>query len=724
MPYIGTTNADRAGRMFDRLARLIGAAPGRALTEDKVADKLLDACRIAAEASGASVVRPAGRQPAQNGYNDLVEIARASRLRVRRVALHDGWWRRCVGALIAWHGEHLQPVAIVPVSRRRYVMIEPETGRRRHVDAALAAELSSDAAMLYRSLPPRPVSWRDLLRFCLREARPDASRILLATVGIGALALAGPLIMEVLIDSVIPYDDLGALAMCVGALIAVALGVSAFHVVEGVAMLRLETALDRLLQAAIMDRLLRLPASFFRRYTVGDLADRAQGIEAVRQVMTGQTIGSLLSVTFSIFSLGLILYYDARLALIALGLTLVHAIVVVATSAVRLYHERRHSDLRGRVEGIVWQLVLAVAKLRVACGTVRAFAIWARHFAQQKRHFIASQRAANMLGAFEAAFPAASTLVIFAAAGSPSARQSALGLGEYLAVYVAVGQALAAMTAWANAIGEALVAAPHMTRIRPLLTDPLEVSEDRAGPGELSGAMEFEGVAFRYIPGSAPVLSDIGFRVATGEYVAIVGPSGAGKSTIFRLLLGFEAPDAGRILLDGKALHTLDVTAVRRQMGVVLQDAKINSGTLYENICGGVELPVDRTWEAAQHAGIEEDIRAMPMGMHTVINEGFTSLSGGQQQRLMIARALAHRPRILLLDEATSALDNHTQALVMASLGRLKLTRLVIAHRLSTVKDADRIIVLVGGKIVQTGTFDELCAAPGKFAELALRQLI
>jgi ABC-type bacteriocin/lantibiotic exporter with double-glycine peptidase domain len=236
--------------------------------------------------------------------------------------------------------------------------------------------------------------------------------------------------------------------------------------------------------------------------------------------------------------------------------------------------------------------------------------------------------------------------------------------------------------------------------------------------------MEFEGVAFRYIPGSAPVLSDIGFRVATGEYVAIVGPSGAGKSTIFRLLLGFEAPDAGRILLDGKALHTLDVTAVRRQMGVVLQDAKINSGTLYENICGGVELPVDRVWEAAQHAGIEEDIRAMPMGMHTVINEGFTSLSGGQQQRLMIARALAHWPRILLLDEATSALDNHTQALVMASLGRLKLTRLVIAHRLSTVKDADRIIVLVGGKIVQTGTFDELCAAPGKFAELALRQLI
>jgi ABC-type bacteriocin/lantibiotic exporter with double-glycine peptidase domain len=274
------------------------------------------------------------------------------------------------------------------------------------------------------------------------------------------------------------------------------------------------------------------------------------------------------------------------------------------------------------------------------------------------------------------------------------------------------------MGEWATAIGESLVAVPHMTRIRPLLTQALEVSEDRGAPGELSGTIELDQVTFRYIPGSSPVLNGVSFRVSQGEYVAIVGPSGAGKSTIVRLLLGFEKPDAGRIVLDGKALDTLDVSAVRRQMGAVLQDGKINSGSLYENICGGVELPLEQAWEAARLAGLDADIRAMPMGMHTMINEGFSALSGGQRQRVMIARALAHHPRILLFDEATSALDNRTQAIVSASLAKLRVT-----HRLSTVQDADRIIVLAGGKVAQMGTFEELRNAPGMFAEFARRQL-
>jgi ABC-type bacteriocin/lantibiotic exporter with double-glycine peptidase domain len=240
----------------------------------------------------------------------------------------------------------------------------------------------------------------------------------------------------------------------------------------------------------------------------------------------------------------------------------------------------------------------------------------------------------------------------------------------------------------------------------------------------LSGNIELSRLTFRYVPSGPPVLDNISLRIAQGDYVAIVGPSGSGKSSLFRLLLGFEKPESGAVFLDGKAIDTLDISAVRRQFGVVLQNARLANGSIYENICGGVQLPLEQAWEAARLAGLDADIKGMPMGMHTVVSEGVNTLSGGQRQRIMIARAVARRPRILLFDEATSALDNQTQAIVSASLGNLNVTRIVIAHRLSTVRQADRIVVIVDGKIVQTGNFAELSTTPGTFASFAQRQLL
>jgi ABC-type bacteriocin/lantibiotic exporter with double-glycine peptidase domain len=276
----------------------------------------------------------------------------------------------------------------------------------------------------------------------------------------------------------------------------------------------------------------------------------------------------------------------------------------------------------------------------------------------------------------------------------------------------------------ARAIGESLVAVPRFDRLRPLLIEPVELGERRNAPGDLSGALELGQVTFRYVAAGPPVLKQVTIEVQKGEYIALVGPSGSGKSTIFRLLLGFERPESGTIFFDGKAIDMLDITAVRRQIGTVLQNGKLASGSLYENICGGSQLSLEQAWEAARLAGLDADIEAMPMGMHTVIAEGMNTLSGGQRQRLMIARALVHRPRILLFDEATSSLDNPTQAIVSASLARLNITRLIIAQRLSTVRSADRIIVLVGGEVAQTGSFDELSVAPGVFADFARRQLL
>jgi NHLM bacteriocin system ABC transporter ATP-binding protein len=492
---------------------------------------------------------------------------------------------------------------------------------------------------------------------------------------------------------------------------------------EGLAMLRLEGLIDWKLQAAVIDRLLRLPASLFREYTVGDFVDRSMGIDAARRILTGRVLRGMMAGLFGWVSIGLMLYYDLRLGLVAFVLTLVRALLIISTSAIRLYYETRHFNLQGKIGGFVLQLISGIGKLRVAAATVRALAVWSRQFAIQKQYFVASQKVANALGIFEVSFPTVATLIIFATA--VFAKSALLvDLGAFLAFFAAFGQSMASVGAWAGGVSEALTAIPHLTRLRPLISGVAEVSEDRKSPGKLTGAVEFSRLTFRYVSSGPPVLDNVTFRIAPGEYVAIVGPSGSGKSSLFRLLLGFEKPESGVVFLDGKAIDTLDIGAVRRQFGVVLQNGKLATGSLYDNICGGVQLPLAQAWEAARLAGLDADIEQMPMGMHTLVAEGVNTLSGGQRQRIMIARAIARRPRILLFDEATSSLDNRSQAIVSASLGNLNVTRIVIAHRLSTVRQADRIIVLVDGKVVQTGNYAELSNTPGMFASFAQRQLL
>ena len=714
----------QAGRMLGELARVIVPRRQAALRERDGSDPLLAACQAVGEAMGASVVSPPQRHPGDQKLRHVAEIARASRLRARRTLLRADWWRHNVGALIAWHGEARHPVALLPTAQNRYVMVEPASGARSRVGAALAAELAGEAVMLYLPLPSRAISAADLLAFCARWVRTDAARILFAALAMGGLTVAAPLITEVLIDSVIPRTELDQLAFCAAALVMVALGTAGFQAVQAIAMLRIDGRLDLTLQAAILDRLLRLPVAFFRHYTVGDLADRTLGIGAMRQVLTGRTIRGLLAGLFCLFSFALMFYFDVRLALVASALTAVRGAAIIATSAVRLRHERRHFDLQGKVGGLVLQFLTGIGKLRVADAKVRALEVWARRFAEQKRHFVASQRAANLLNVAELGFPAAASLVIFAAAEADPAGNLLLDTGRFLAFFAAFGQSLAAVGEFSTSLAESLIAVPYFTRVRPLLTEPVEISEGRKPPGELSGAFELGQVTFRYLDGGPTVLDKVSLRVEKGEYVALVGASGSGKSTVFRLLLGFEKPEAGAVFYDGKSLDTLDVSAVRRQIGVVLQNGKLTSGSIFENICGGVQLPIEEAWQAARLAGLDADIEAMPMGMHTMIAEGLSTFSGGQRQRLMIARALVHRPRLLLFDEATSALDNLTQSIVSASLAVLNVTRVVIAHRLSTVEHADRIVVLAQGQLVQSGSFAELSAAPGPFADFAKRQLL
>jgi NHLM bacteriocin system ABC transporter ATP-binding protein len=708
---------------FDRLSAIVVRRSDRAKIEADPSDPLLAACRMVAEANRSPFIGPARAASARQEFADVVEIARTVRLRVRQTLLRGEWWRQDVGPLVAWHGEERNPVALIRGPRHRYTMIEPRTGTHRPVDRSLAMELAPEAVTFYPALPSRPVRFRDLLTFSIRHSSGNVGRIALAVVAIGLLSLVAPLITELLISSVIPRTELDQLAFCALALAVTAVAMASVQAMEGLAMLRLEGLIDWKLQAAVIDRLLRLPASLFREYTVGDFVDRSMGIDAARRIFTGRVLRGMMAGLFCWFSIGLMFYYDLRLGLVAFALTIVRAILIIATSAIRLYHENNHFNLQGKIGGFVLQLISGISKLRVAAATFRALAVWSRQFAIQKQYFIASQRTANALGVFETSFPTIATLIIFAAV-SFTGSKLLLDIGGFFAFFTAFGQSMGSVGAWAAGVSESLIAIPRLTRLRPLISAVVEVSEDRKPPGELTGAVEFSRLTFRYGPGGPPVLDNVSLRIAQGEYVAIVGPSGSGKSSLFRLLLGFERPESGAVFLDGKALDTLDISAVRRQLGVVLQNGKLATGSLYDNICGGVQLPLEQAWEAARLAGLDTDIKKMPMGMHTVIAEGVNTLSGGQRQRIMIARAIARRPRILLFDEATSSLDNQSQAIVSASLGNLNVTRIVIAHRLSTVRQADRIIVLVDGKVLQTGSFAELSNTPGMFAAFAQRQLL
>lgn len=709
----------------DSLERLAETVVGRSAlgqAESQNADPLLASCRIVAAALG--VTLPPSHRPASgHAFHDVLEIARSARLRARRVQLRDGWWKLDVGPLVAWRGAKRDPVALIADRHGGYTMNDPGYGAKLPVTAALAAELAPDAAALYPSMPSRALRFRDLVGFSVVGLGGGAIRTSLLILMIGLLSLIPPLVTNLLVNSVIPRTEIDQLVVCALALAVTAVSLSSLQAVQGKVMLRLEGLMDYKLQAALIDRLLKLPAGLFRNYTTGDLVDRAMGIDAIRRILTGRTLRGFMSSMFCIFSVGLMLYYDAWLGVIALALTLVRAVVIIGASVLRVHYENRHFNLQGKTGGLVLQLISGVGKLRVANANARALALWSRQFAVQKGYFIASQRVANWLGVFETSYSTLATLVIYGVAAYGDSKLL-LDLGAFLGFNTAFGQTMGSVGSWASSISESLVAIPHLSRLKPVISATAEISDDLRPPGDLSGEIEFSGVTFRYASGGAPVLNDISLKFAPGEYVAIVGPSGSGKSSLLRLALGFEQPESGAVFYDGKALNTLDTSALRRQLGVVLQDTKLATGSLYENICGGIEMTMEKAWEAARLAALDADIAQMPMGMHTMVSEGVNTLSGGQRQRLMIARAVARTPRILLFDEATSALDNQNQAIVAASLQRLATTRIVIAHRLSTIRNADRIVMLMQGKVAQTGSYEELIAQPGPFAEFARRQLV
>jgi ATP-binding cassette subfamily C protein len=717
----GVEATDRLlGHAVQGLTAILERPAGDVVVEQVSGDAFLDACALVAAAAGIEIRRGSARAGDADPKNRLSEVARVSRFRTRSVGLEGDWWRRDSGPLLGSRRDG-RPVALLPESPTRYVLVDPEDGRRTRVDDRVAGTLADQAVMFYRPLPERDLTVWDIFRFSRRGLGRDALVIFGLGILGGLLGMLTPIATGTIFDTLIPSGDRTRLVQMAMGLVVAALAAGVFDVVRSIALLRVSGKIDGALQAATWDRLLALPVPFFRNYSSGDLATRANAVDAIQQTLTGVVLSSILSALFSLFSLALMFWYEIRLTLVALGLVLVVLVVTTAANYVQLRRQRVLLRIQGAIAGLVLQLINGIDKLRVAGAEPRAFTVWAARFASQRRTEFQARRVAYSVSVFTAAFNVLALLVVFFAVWHwPN---PAFDTGTFLSFNAAFGQFMAAVLGMAGAVTSAITVVPLYERARPILTTPPEVDQARVDPGRLKGAIAVTRVSFRYRADGPVVLHELSLEVKPGEFAALVGPSGAGKSTIYRLLLGFDTPLSGTIFYDGQDLAGLDLRAVRRQIGVVLQNGKLLWGSIYQNIVGAAPLTLDEAWEAAREAGLEEDIKAMPMGMQTFIGEGATTFSGGQRQRLMIARAIVGKPRIVLLDEATSALDNETQAIVSDSLARLNTTRLVIAHRLSTIVKADTIHVIEAGRVVESGDYQALMARSGAFAALAARQI-
>ena len=513
---------------------------------------------------------------------------------------------------------------------------------------------------------------------------------------------------------------LGCLAVLAAALLVATAVVLIFGVARETALLRINGRSSLMLRAAVWDRVLKLPASFFRSYTSGELRQRISGIEAMRRVLITVVLTSTITAAFSVFYFGLLITYDVKLALVCLVLALLIVAINFGVALLQLRHYRKQVEYAGRLSGFVFELLDGIVKLRIAGAELRAFSRWADHYADERETIIAAQRIGSHASAFMPGFSMLSLATIYASAGWLVGTD--FTAGTFIAFLSAFGGLQAGVGGLGSAILALVDALPDWRRALPVLEAEPETKADAADPGVLSGAIEVFNVSFGYQE-SAPVLHDVTLSVAAGEHVAIVGSSGSGKSTLVRLLLGLEKPDSGTIMFDGQDIASLDPTLVRRQIGVVTQNGRVYAGSILENVRGAMPATLEDCMQACIDAGLERDLEQLPMGLHTPLTEGGSSLSGGQRQRLLIARALLGKPRIIIFDEATSALDNRTQAIVTESLEKLSITRIVVAHRLSTIRNADRICLIEKGTITESGTYAQLIKRKGAFAALVAKQL-
>ena len=653
----------------------------------------------------------------------LADILDVSGVRKRRVRLapQDRWWVGDSGAMLAFREDDGRPVALLPRTLGRYRIIDPATGHTTPVTSRNAESLQAEAWSFHRPLTSGRAGLQDLFQIASKGLGANVARFAAAGLLGGLIMVLPAIVFGFIADRVIPSGEFVLLYSATALLVAFAIIRSLMHILQGMVLMGLEGRITSRIEAAFWDRLLRLPSSFLHRYPTGDRAMRGMTFQRIRDAVQGVVANDVLSILFLFPTLVIIFFYDAALGTVTAALGLLSLLVTVMLGLRQTAPYAKAVRTVQRRTGQLFQIINGIAKLRVEGAEGSAFAAWARDYGKQMRAELELGAREVHLRAFGTALPLLAGAVVLLAAALYS--PGTLTVGEFLVVYTAFMVFITGVIRLGSSFATIATIAPEYTQIRPFLTEIPETSAGGEPVEYLGGDIAFDRVSFRYDPDGPLILDDVSIHAQPGEFIAIAGESGAGKSTLFRLALGLSEPTSGTIYYDRRNLKKLNVKQLRRKIGAVPQEIQLHPQDLWDNIVGDKEdASAEAVWQAARTAAVEEEIKAMPMGMLTCVGDSGSVTSGGESQRIMIARALMRHPRILLLDEATNWLDNESQSRIMDNLAQLTSTRIVIAHRLSTLRQADRIYVLDGGKVVQEGTFAELTETEGVFRDLVRRQ--
>lgn len=637
----------------------------------------------------------------------------------RTVKLDGKWYKNAAGAMLGTLKESGRVVALLPSGMYGYSYYDYESGKRRKITRRNARLFEQEAIVFYKPFPLKKMSIPSLVKYIAQTfSTADLVMIAAATLALSLLGLIAPMLNKLLFGRVLQSESIRLLVSIAVFSVCVSISTMLVTAVKNTITARIETKLNISVEAATMMRVMSLPADFFKEYSSGELANRASQVGTLCKMLVSTVMSTGLTSLFSLIYISQIFAYAPALVVPALMIILASVLFSVISSLVQMKHSMRIMELAGKESGMTYSLITGMQKIRLAGAEKRAFARWGNLYAKSASLEYGPPALIELNSVISLAITLIGNIVMYGLAV-----KSGVSVADYYAFNTSYGMVSGAFTALAGIALTAAQIKPVLNMVKPFFDAVPEVSDGKQVLTRLSGGIELNNVSFGYSENMPLVIDDLSLKIRPGQYVAIVGKTGCGKSTLMRLLLGFEHPKKGAIYYDGKDLEKIELRSLRRRVGVVMQNGKLFQGDIYSNIVISAPwLTRETAWEAAELAGIAEDIRNMPMGMDTMISEGAGGISGGQRQRLMIARAIAPKPKILMFDEATSALDNITQKKISESLDSLKCTRIVIAHRLSTIKQCDRIIVLDKGKIVEDGKYDELIEQNGFFAELVARQ--
>ncbi|MDR3503187.1 MAG: NHLP bacteriocin export ABC transporter permease/ATPase subunit [Legionella sp.] len=682
-------------------------------------DSIFKVSQLVAHASGIRL-QPAPSTTAEVSLaQQLNAITQASQIRYRKVQLSGEWWKNDCGSLIVVRVKDKVPCALISSNTGSYKLIDPENETEEQLTPELAATLEDIAFYLYRPLPDGPLNFYSIIQFCKKGIQFELKQLVLLQFLLSIIGLFTPIAMGMLFSDAVPNADQHLLWQISAVLLAGLIVSTVCKFSQYYTLLRFRFKVNISLQAAIIDRMLKLPLRFFSNYDAGDLASRVEGIDQIQKELSNSLLITLFSIVSVLLSLILMFIYSPLLAFIAMALAVINLVVNVSAILLQLQFLRGYLFVNGKYISLILQFLTNLTKLRSSNAESESFRVWSPLLISKNKLLFKNYRISNALVVFNTIYRILTIIILFALVSYVIE----LDLGSFITFYAAFTEFFSGLLAIAAVVDQLLKIVPLYERTRPILGATLENRNQAIKNITVTGKIDIKNISFRYEQSTPYILHNISLSIAPGSMIALVGPSGGGKTSLFKLLLGFERPDTGHILFDDLEISKLDLLALRRQLGVVLQNNFLLTGTILEAIIGNSDLGLEDAWNAAILADLAKDIEAMPMGMETIISEGGGTLSAGQRQRLLIARAIIHQPKILLLDEATSALDNITQATIQHNLTQLKMTRIIVAHRLSTVRHADQIYVFNNGVIEQHGTYASLINAPGLFAQFANRQL-